>query len=176
MMKLHFRPPSPSVSFTLLCNPPTLPFRFRHLALQSGCPDMRCSSLQIRCPAAFLSHSKLAFRHLPPNSVRIGCRWWWGRASCPGVSFDILGTNCDQCLSMVQCCFTSTETVRLVRTESPGRPPRLSQSSWTLWIGCAGTRTFSSAQLSTDAVSALSKVWVLILIRLWKQHSVQART
>ena len=26
---------------------------------------------------------------------------------------------------MVQCCFTSTETIRLVRTDSPGRPPRL---------------------------------------------------
>jgi len=26
---------------------------------------------------------------------------------------------------MVQCCFTSTETVRLIRTEGPGRPPRL---------------------------------------------------
>ena len=23
-----------------------------------------------------------------------------------------LGTNCDQCVSMVQCCFTSTETVK----------------------------------------------------------------
>ena len=33
---------------------------------------------------------------------------------------------------------------------------------------------FISAQLSTDAVSALRKVWQLI--RLWKQHSVQART
>ena len=32
----------------------------------------------------------------------------------------------------VQCCFTSTETVRLIRTESPGRPPRLWHSSWTL--------------------------------------------
>ena len=41
------------------------------------------------------------------------------------MSVDILGTNCDQCRSMVQCCFTSTETVRLSRTESPGRPPRL---------------------------------------------------
>ena len=30
---------------------------------------------------------------------------------------------------MVQCCFTSTETVRLIRTKSPGRPPRLSHSS-----------------------------------------------
>ena len=36
----------------------------------------------------------------------------------------LLGTNCDQCRSMVQCCFTSTETVRLIRTERPGRPPR----------------------------------------------------
>ena len=33
-----------------------------------------------------------------------------------GMSVDMLGTNCDQCLSTVQCCFTSTETVRLVRT------------------------------------------------------------
>ena len=48
------------------------------------------------------------------------------------MSVDILGTNCDQCRSMVRCCFTSTETVRLIRTESPGRPPRLSHSSWTL--------------------------------------------
>ena len=33
---------------------------------------------------------------------------------------------------------------------------------------------FLSMQLSTDAVSALRKVWVLI--RLWKQPSAQART
>ena len=43
-----------------------------------------------------------------------------------GCRVDILGTNCD---SMVQCCFTSTETVRLVRTGSPGRPPQLPHSS-----------------------------------------------
>ena len=30
---------------------------------------------------------------------------------------DILGTNFDQCLSMVQCCFTSTEAVKLIRTD-----------------------------------------------------------
>ena len=48
------------------------------------------------------------------------------------MSVDILGTNCDQCVSMVQCCFTSTETIRLVRTGSPGRPPRLSHLFWTL--------------------------------------------
>ena len=33
-----------------------------------------------------------------------------------GCRVDILGTNCDQCVCMVQCCFTSTETIRL-RTE-----------------------------------------------------------
>ena len=46
-----------------------------------------------------------------------------------GCRVDILGTNCDQCVRMVQCCFTSTETIRLIRTWSPGRPPRLSHSS-----------------------------------------------
>ena len=48
------------------------------------------------------------------------------------MSVNILRTNCDQRRSMVQCCFTSIETVRLIRTESPGRPPRLSHSSVTL--------------------------------------------
>ena len=47
------------------------------------------------------------------------------------MSVDILGTSWDQCLSMVSYSFTSTETIRLVRTDSPGRPPRLSHSSWT---------------------------------------------
>ena len=28
-----------------------------------------------------------------------------------------IGTNCDQCLSTVQCCFTSTKTVRLIGTD-----------------------------------------------------------
>ena len=42
------------------------------------------------------------------------------------MSVDILGTSWDQYVSMVQCSFMSTETIRLVRTDSPGRPPRLS--------------------------------------------------
>ena len=50
------------------------------------------------------------------------------------MSPDILGTSWDQCQSMVQYSFTSTETRRLVRTDSPGRPPRLSHSSWTIRI------------------------------------------
>ena len=48
------------------------------------------------------------------------------------MSVDILGTSCDQCRSMVQYSFTSTETRRLVRTDSPGQPPRLSHSSLTI--------------------------------------------
>ena len=33
---------------------------------------------------------------------------------------------------LLQCCFTSTETVRAISDGSPGRPPRLSPSSWVL--------------------------------------------
>ena len=53
------------------------------------------------------------------------------------MSDDILGTSWDQCRNMVQYCFTSTETRRLVRTDGPGRPPRLSHSSWTMWVHTA---------------------------------------
>ena len=45
------------------------------------------------------------------------------------MSIDMLATNCDQRVSMVQCCFTSTETIRGIRTGSPGRSPRLSQKT-----------------------------------------------
>ena len=55
------------------------------------------------------------------------------------MSVDILGTNCDQCRSMVQCCFTSTETVRLIRTESPGRPPPELFFTSTVTVGLLGT-------------------------------------
>ena len=54
---------------------------------------------------------------------------WSLMSSDVGLRVDILGTKCDQCVSMVQCCFTSTEAVRLVRTGSPGQPLRLSYSS-----------------------------------------------
>ena len=37
-----------------------------------------------------------------------------------GCRVDISGTNCDQCVSMVHCCFTSTKTTRFIRTGSPG--------------------------------------------------------
>ena len=47
----------------------------------------------------------------------------------------LLGTSWDQCRSMVQYSFTSTETIRLVRTDSPWRPHRLSHRSWTMNVG-----------------------------------------
>ena len=36
-----------------------------------------------------------------------------------GCQADIFGTNCDQCVCMVQCCFTSTETVRTIMDGEP---------------------------------------------------------
>ena len=51
-----------------------------------------------------------------------------------GVSWHIiLGTSCDQCWRRFNKS-TSTETRRLVMTDSPGRPPQLSHSSWTMWL------------------------------------------
>ena len=52
------------------------------------------------------------------------------------MSVDILGTSWDQCRSIIQYSFTSTETRRLVRTDSPGQPSRLSHSSWTMFCCC----------------------------------------
>ena len=65
------------------------------------------------------------------------------------MSVDIVGTNCDQCRSMVQYCFTSTETIRLIRTDSPGQPPRLSRSSWILffYLLCAWILFQNASQL-----------------------------
>ena len=97
------------------------------------------------------------FVYFKTNKQKQFLRWWWCRASCPRTSVDILGTNCDQCLNMVQCCFTSTETVRLIRTESPGWPLRLSHSSWTLsWLG-DGT----NAPVSDHAAIQLRLLWFL---------------
>ena len=60
------------------------------------------------------------------------------------MSVDIWGTNCDQGLSTVQRCFTSTETIRLIRMGSPRWPPQLSHSSWTLY-----TRMYLCCSLCT---------------------------
>ena len=65
-----------------------------------------------------------------------GCCYCWCCcvASYPRMSVDILGTSWDQCVSTVRYFFTSTETTRLVRTESPGRTPRTPHSSWALMV------------------------------------------
>ena len=64
------------------------------------------------------------------------------------MSVDILGTSCDQCWSMVQYSFTSTETRRLDRTDNPGQPPRLSHSSWTM-----------SVRIKMECLLYLEKIW-----------------
>ena len=86
------------------------------------------------------------------------------------MSVGVLGTHCDQRLSTVQCCFTSAETVRLVRSGSPGRPHRLSHCSWVLKVmmviafihrysppssRLAGCRLVECCFTSTEAVGLL---------------------
>ena len=73
------------------------------------------------------------------------------------MSVDILRISWDQCVSMVQYCFTFTETMRLVRTDSPGRPPRLSHSSWTMNTGALGLVLFQIVTLSVDYLLELRK-------------------
>ena len=91
------------------------------------------------------------------------------------MSVDILGTSCDQCQSMVQYIFTSTETRRLVRTDSPGRPPRLSHQLlnyeanlisgiisgpiFVMWLMIAYIALFS-ALLSRPTALACGSTWV----------------
>ena len=75
-----------------------------------------------------------------------------------GCRVDILGTNCDQCVCMVQCCFTSTETIRLIGDWSPGRPPRLSHSSRALRPPPA-PRTINTEVVRSQAVQSNLCSW-----------------
>ena len=97
---------------------------------------------------------------------------WWCRVSCPWMSVDILGTNCDQSLSMVQCCFTSTETVRLIRTESPGWPPWLSHSSRTLWIPTCSPLIYIPAQCGAQGPqrALLRCTYIHTSVRGWQEN------
>ena len=51
-----------------------------------------------------------------------------------GCRVDILGANCDQCVSMVQCCFTphvtETETATSTFTQLPPVLPILRNFKW----------------------------------------------
>ena len=73
-----------------------------------------------------------------------------------GYGVDLLGTNSDQCLSMAQCCFTSTETVRLIRTGSPGWPPQLSHSSWTLCTTPSYLPSYTEGQTAHSFIQTTS--------------------
>ena len=97
---------------------------------------------------------------------------WWCRASCPQTSADVLGTNCDQCQSMVQCCFTSTETVRLIRTESPGRPHQRSHGSWTLVSKSAESLLSLTHRVYYPACppTCTQTLWNSPLVRLFPHH------
>ena len=71
-----------------------------------------------------------------------------------------------------------TDSVRVMNQFGLTRTPSIAFRHLPLNSARTGYATegafFISAQLSTDAVSALRKVWVLV--KLWKQHNAQART
>ena len=127
----------------------------------------------IRCPSCGISFFTYSSQWVLPLNVLGPCR------------VDILGTSWDQCrVSTVHYCFTSTETMRLVRTDSPGRtlrtplsgtcllkevcrkplfgvcpgrPPRLSYSSWKLWAASVSVLSL----LLTQPALALARGAVL---------------
>ena len=76
----------------------------------------------------FIASTRLSDRSSKWQTQMMMMKW----CLMSSMSVDILGTSCDQCRSLVQYSFTSTETRKLVRTDSSGRPPRLSHSSWTM--------------------------------------------
>ena len=91
---------------------------------------------------------------------------------CSFLSEVFLPAYLSLCLSV--CCLSCSSFHRYFSSHTPSiafrhLPPNSARIGYTT----AGA-LFISAQLSTDAVNALRKVWVLI--KLWKQHSVQART
>ena len=63
-----------------------------------------------------------------------------------------------QCVCMVQCCFKSSETIRLIRDGSSGRPPRLSQSSGALRPPPA-PRTINTEVVRSQAVQSNLCSW-----------------
>ena len=70
-------------------------------------PAVATSQPARRLQSYFLSHYEYGSVATDDDEVALhvlGCR------------VDILETNCDQCVCVVQCCFTSTDTIRLIRT------------------------------------------------------------
>ena len=66
---------------------------------------------------------------------------------------------------MVQCCFMSTETRRLIRTDSPGRPPQPSHSSCDWGVGIYIQDPNFLAQ--TEALTTLNSKQPCTCNRFW---------
>ena len=85
--------------------------------------------------------------------------WWWSWASCHRMSVDLLGTNCDQCRSIVQYCFTSTETIRLVRMDSPDGHLD-SHTAPELWLWVDGAIWFTLYMHESMECVFMRRLWV----------------
>ena len=66
--------------------------------------------------------------------------------------------------SVLQCCFTSTETVGLLGTGNPGRPARLSHSSWALVLGFQRRLSCSWVKCKCGGVPAILTVFSLTTV------------
>ena len=68
---------------------------------------------------------------------------------------------------------TSTETRRLVRTDSSGRPPRLSHSSWTMFVSIVSSYQFKEAvghPFPKDGCHVHSWLWHHCQRGVWHPH------
>ena len=77
---------------------------------------------------------------------------------------------------LVECCFTSTETVGVIRDGSPGRPPRLSHISWALGISLLDKTLkfrFLLLFISPFVVVVVVVVALLLLLLLLQQQELQ---
>ena len=103
-------------------------------------------------------------RNCCPNFTSSG---WWSRVSCPRTSVDLLGTNCDQCRSMDECCFTSMETVGLLGTGAQDVNLDFHYTAPELWQGDLAFRHAWSLGLSLDLAAHLSVIWHVTLSALF---------
>ena len=115
----------------------------------------------------------MSARHCAATIVPRNCcpnftsSWWWSRVSCPRTSVDLLGTNCDQCRSMVECCFTSMETVGLLGTGAQDVHLDFHYTVPELWQGDLAFRHAWSLGLSLDLAAHLSVIWHVTLSALF---------
>ena len=83
------------------------------------------------------------------------------------VDITIRDNGWDQCWNMVRYSFTSTETRKLVRTDSPGRPSRLSHSSWTMWCTYWSQFVPTKCQRTSENIK-LHIIIIMQTVPLWK--------